>query len=202
VALRLRTLIEEKLGADVILTRETDVFVPLEERTAIANARQADLFISIHANAARNRTTSGVETYTLNFAKTAAEREIAARENATAQQNIRDLPDLVRKIAQAEKSAESREFAAILQTRLHAGMRQVSPSTRNRGVRRAPFVVLIGAQMPSVLTEVAFISNPRDEKLLKKSESRQHLAKSLFAGVEAYMRTLGSDVAQSRDTSR
>jgi N-acetylmuramoyl-L-alanine amidase len=201
VALELRTLLEEKLGAEVILTRDSDVFVSLEERTALANQREADLFISIHANSSSNRSISGVETYFLSFARTAAEREVAARENATSESNIRDLQDLVTKIARADKSAESRELAAIIQRQLYTGSRRLFPAPRNRGVRSAPFIVLIGANMPSVLAEVAFISNPKDEKLLKKEDNRQRLARALFSGIEGYMKTLGSDVAQSRATS-
>jgi N-acetylmuramoyl-L-alanine amidase len=201
VALELRKLLEDNLGAEVILTRESDVYLPLEERTAIANERKADLFLSIHANASSNRSISGVETYYLSFARTAAEREVAARENATSISNVSDLESLVTKIAQADKSTESRELASILQKRLYNGVQRLSPSTRDRGVRRAPFVVLIGANMPSVLAEVAFISNPRDEKLLRKNSNRQQLAKALCSGIEGYVRTLGSDVAQSRASS-
>jgi N-acetylmuramoyl-L-alanine amidase len=188
VALQLRSMLEEKLGAEVILTRDRDVFVSLEDRTAIANQRQADVFVSIHANSSSNRATSGVETYFLSFARTAAERD-------------RDLQDLVAKIARADKSAESRELAAILQRQLYTGARRLFPSPRNRGVRSAPFIVLIGANMPSVPAEVAFISNPRDEKLLKKEDNKQRLAKALFSGIEGYMKALASDVAQSQSHS-
>ncbi len=201
VALELRRLLEDKLGSEVILTRDADVFVPLEDRTAIANDRKADLFVSIHANSASNKNTSGVETYFLNFARSAADREIAARENATSARSIHELQDLVRKIALAEKSAESRELAAILQKKLHAGIQPLLPSSRNRGVRSAPFVVLIGANMPSVLAEVAFISNPRDEKTLRKEDSAQRVAKALFSGIEGYTKTLGGDVAQGQSNT-
>ncbi len=197
VARQLKTLLENKLGAEVVLTRENDTFISLEERTAVANQVRADLFLSIHANSSRSRAISGVETYYLNFARTDAEREVAARENATTVRNVSDLQNLIRKIAQADKSAESRELAAIVQKKLYGGARQLFPSARNRGVRRAPFVVLIGANMPSVLAEVAFISNPRDEKVLKQENNRQRLAQALFAGIEGYMKTLGSDVAQN-----
>jgi N-acetylmuramoyl-L-alanine amidase len=198
VAKSLRRLLEDKLNAEVVLTREDDAFVSLEERTALANQHRADLFVSIHANSSSLRSTSGVETYFLDFARTAAEREIAARENATSVRNVRDLEDLIKRIAQADKSAESRELAAIIQKKLFGSARQLFPAARNRGVRRAPFVVLIGANMPSVLAEVAFISNPRDEKMLKKDDSREKLASALFAGIEGYMKTLGSAVAQNQ----
>jgi N-acetylmuramoyl-L-alanine amidase len=197
LAKKLRQLLESELGVDVVLTREEDVFLSLEERTAIANQHQADLFVSIHANSSSARSTSGVETYFLDFARNSAAREIAARENATSLGNVRDLEDLIKRIARADKSAESRELAGIVQKKLFTGARKLLPATHNRGVRSAPFVVLIGANMPSILAEVAFISNPRDESMLKKKESQEHFAKALFSGIEGYMKTLGSNVAQN-----
>jgi N-acetylmuramoyl-L-alanine amidase len=201
VARDLRKLLEEKLGAEVVLTRNDDSFISLEERTAIANQHQADLFVSIHANSSNVRSISGVETYYLDFARSASEREVAARENATTVRNIRDLETLIKKIAQADKSSESRELAAIIQRKLYFGAQKLFPTARNRGVRSAPFVVLIGANMPSVLAEVAFISNPRDETLLRKGDNRERLAMALFAGIEGYMKTLGSEVAQNHSGS-
>lgn len=201
LALDLAKMLQDKLGAEVVLTRTEDVFVPLEERTAIANSHKADLFVSIHANSSRSRATSGVETYYLDFARNETEREIAARENASSTGSVSDLEDLIKKIAQADKSTESRELASIVQKKLHAGALRVFPSTQNRGVRRAPFIVLIGANMPSILAEVAFISNPRDERLLKKETTRQRLVEALFAGIEEYMNTLGSRVVQSNQGS-
>ena len=198
IALKLQKLLEENLAAEVFLTRTDDSFVSLEERTAIANRHHADLFISIHANSSRSRSASGAETYYLDFATTDAEREVAARENATALNNFRDLEDLIKKIAQADKSMESRELASIVQKRLYAGIRNIFPSTKNRGVRRAPFIVLIGANMPSVLTEIAFISNPGDERLLRKTVHQERMASALFAGIQDYIKTLGTDVAQNR----
>ncbi len=202
IAQSLGKMLEEKLGAEVVLTRQDDTFVPLEERTAIANQHKADLFVSIHANSSRIRSISGVETYYLDFAKTDSEREIAARENATSANNVRDLEDLIKKIAQADKSSESRELASILQKKLFSGVRQVIPLSNNRGVRSAPFIVLIGANMPSVLAEVSFISNPKDEKLLKKDAFRQTLVRALFSGIDGYMKTLGSDVVHNQAASQ
>jgi len=198
IARDLQKLIQEQLGAEVFLTRSDDSFITLEERTAIANLHRADLFISIHANSSRNRTISGVETYYLDFAKSDTEREIAARENATTASSVHDLEGLIKKIAQADKSAESRELASIVQKNLYSGAHKLFPTAQNRGVRSAPFIVLIGANMPSVLTEVAFISNPRDERLLKKSSNQERLVKSLFSGIEDYMKTLGSDLVQNQ----
>jgi N-acetylmuramoyl-L-alanine amidase len=198
LALDLQRLLQEKLGAQVILTRSDDTFIALEERSAIANQFHADLFISIHANSSRSRSTSGVETYYLNFAKTDAEREIASRENATSTSSISELEDLIKKIAQADKSTESRELASLIQKKLYSGAQKMFPTAQNRGVRSAPFIVLIGANMPSILTEVAFISNPRDERLLKKAPNQERLVKALFSGIEDYMKTLGSDMAQNQ----
>ncbi len=194
----LQKLLQEKLGAEVVLTRNDDTFKSLEERTAIANQHQADLFISIHANSSRIRTISGVETYYLDFAKSDAEREVAARENAASDNNIRDLENLIKKIAQADKSAESRELASLVQKNLYSGARRLLPSTQDRGVRSAPFVVLIGANMPSILAEVAFISNPKDERLLKKEKNQASFAKALFSGIEGYVKTLGIDVVHNQ----
>jgi N-acetylmuramoyl-L-alanine amidase len=192
VALNLKKSLEERLGAQVLMTRSDDRFISLEERTTIANRHKADLFVSIHANASTSRSTSGVETYYLNFARTAADREIAARENATTLMSIGELQDLVRKIAMADKATESRELAALMQRSLFSGSRVIFPKSRNRGVRSAPFVVLIGAEMPAVLVEVAFISNPRDEKALKKENSQQVLAQALLTGIEGYLKSLAS----------
>jgi N-acetylmuramoyl-L-alanine amidase len=202
VALSLQKMLQEKSGAEVILTRKDDTFIPLEERTQIANQYKADLFISIHANSSGIRSISGVETYYLNFAKTDAEREIAARENASTVNNVGELEDLIMKIARADKAAESKELASTIQKKLFSGARQLSPSTKNRGVRSAPFVVLIGANMPSVLAEIAFISNPKDEKALKKEANREYLVKALYSGIEAYIKTLGSDPILSRQVQK
>jgi N-acetylmuramoyl-L-alanine amidase len=198
IARDLRELLIRRMGAEVILTRDDDYFLSLEERTAIANQFQADLFISIHANSSQTRSTAGVETYYLDFAKTDAAREIAARENATTARSMHELEDLIKKIAQADKSAESRELATLIQKNLYAGSKKIIPSTQNRGVRSAPFIVLIGANMPSILAEVAFISNPKVEKLLKKELNQAHLVKAIFTGIEDYMKTLGSELVQHR----
>jgi N-acetylmuramoyl-L-alanine amidase len=198
IALDLQRLLERNLGAEVILTRSDDTFISLEERSAISNRFRADLFISIHANSSSNRSISGVETYYLNFARTDAEREIASRENATSTSNINELEDLIKKIAQADKATESKELASIIQKNLYSGVKKMIPKAQDRGVRSAPFVVLIGANMPSILTEVAFISNPRDERLLKKTVNQERLVRALFSGIEGYMKTLGSDMAQNQ----
>jgi N-acetylmuramoyl-L-alanine amidase len=185
VALRLGKLLESKLGAEVVYTRDDDTFVPLESRTAIANKQQADLFISVHANSSRDPKARGVETYYLNFTSNADALEVAARENAVSEKSVFELQDLVMKIALREKIDESREFAADVQDALHKGISAKTPM-KNRGVKKAPFVVLIGANMPSILAEISFVSNPQDEKRLKTPEHRQRIAESLFRGVSRY----------------
>ena len=191
IALKLKTLVEAKLGSEVLLTREDDTFIPLEERTAMANHSQADLFLSIHANSSRNRRVSGVETFFLDFASSAEAEEIAARENSSAQKTIFELQDLVQKIALKEKIDESRELAQIVQKTVTSQLQKAHSQTRDRGVKQAPFIVLIGANMPSILSEVSFMSNPSDEKLLKSSGYRQKLAEALCRGIEAYAEALG-----------
>jgi N-acetylmuramoyl-L-alanine amidase len=172
------------MGAEVVYTRDDDTFVPLETRTAIANKEQADLFISIHANSSRDPEARGVETYYLNFTSSHDALEVAARENAVSEKSIHELQDLVKKIALKEKIEESREFAADVQQSLWAS---AGKGTRNRGVKKAPFIVLIGANMPSILAEISFLSNPRDEHKLETAEYRQQIAESLYRGIAKYV---------------
>jgi len=193
VALRLGKIIEQRLpGADVVYTRSDDTFVPLEERTNIANQAKADLFISIHANSSRDHAARGIETYYLNLKGSAEAMEVAARENATAQGGVHELQDLVMKIARTEKIDESKELAADIQDSLAKRIQKTNKPVKNRGVRKAPFVVLIGADMPSILTEISFLSNPADEQMLKKPEQRQKVAEGLYQGVASYLESLNS----------
>src|SRR5467141_717199 len=193
VALRLGKIIEQRLpGADVIYTRSDDSFVPLEERTNIANQAKADLFISIHANSSRDHAARGIETYYLNLKGSAEAMEVAARENATAQGGVHELQDLVMKIARTEKIDESKELAEDIQDSLAKRIQKSSKPVKNRGVRKAPFVVLIGADMPSILTEISFLSNPADEQMLKKPEQRQKVAEGLYQGVVSYLESMNS----------
>jgi N-acetylmuramoyl-L-alanine amidase len=197
VALRLGALLEQRLGTNVVYTRSTDVFIHLEERTAIANQAKADLFLSIHANATGIKGISGAETYYLNFATTKADFDVAARENAGTNKSISELRELIQKIALREKMDESREFAGKLQNSLATTWIKMNDTARNRGVKKAPFVVLIGAEMPSVLTEIGFISNTKDEALLKKADQRQRIAEALFKGISQYAGGLSQpEVAQ------
>jgi N-acetylmuramoyl-L-alanine amidase len=203
VALRLKKLIEEKTDAEVIMTRSDDTFVPLEERTAIANEQGADIFISIHANASRDRRARGIETYFLNFTSNPEALEVAARENATTQESVHQLQDLIKKIALTEKIEESQDFATHVQREVYARLRRSTGAGKNRGVKKAPFVVLIGANMPSILAEISFLTNPQDERLLKKPAHRERIAEALYRGVEQYVDSLGGiKVAErSRDAA-
>ena len=193
VALRLGKIIQAKLpGADVVYTRSDDTFIPLEERTNIANQAKADLFISIHANSSQDHAARGIETYYLNLRGSPEAMEVASRENATSSEGIHDLQDVVRQIARTEKIDESKEFAQDVQDSLSKRIQKSAKTVKNRGVRKAPFVVLIGADMPSILTEISFLSNPADEQLLKKPEQRQHVAEGIFSGVSNYLESLNS----------
>jgi len=191
VALRLGKLLGERMGAEVIYTRSDDTFVPLETRTAIANKAQADLFLSIHANSSTDASARGVETYYLNFTQQADALAVAARENAVSDQSIYQLSDLVKKIALKEKIAESREFAANVEASLYGGLERGNAGLKNRGVKKAPFVVLIGANMPSILAEISFVTNPKDARQLRDPEYRQRVAESLYKGVARYAGGLG-----------
>ena len=200
VAKRLGRLLESRLGAEVVYTRRDDTFIPLETRTAIANRERADLFISIHANSSHDADARGVETYYLNFTSNPEALEVAARENAVSEKSIHELQDLVKKIAMKEKIDESREFAGDVQDSLYGGLSLNNAGIRNRGIKKAPFIVLIGANMPSILAEISFVSNPTDERKLETSEHRQRIAESLYRGVSRYVNGLsGVKVASKID---
>ncbi len=198
VALRLGKLLKQRLGADVIFTRDNDTFIPLETRTAIANKAQADLFLSIHANSSPDSSARGVETYYLNFTTSPDALEVAARENAVSDESIHELSDLVKKITLKDKIDESREFAADVQKSLYADLEDGNPGLRDRGVKKAPFVVLIGANMPSILAEISFLTNSDDARELQQPAYRQRIAESLYRGVARYISGLsGVRLAQS-----
>jgi N-acetylmuramoyl-L-alanine amidase len=190
VSLRLGRIIQERLPmAEVAYTRSDDSYIALEQRTAIANDARSDLLISIHANSSADRKVRGIETYYLNFNAAPAAMEVAARENALAQGGVHQLEELVQKIARNEKIEESRDLAASIQESL---ARQTNATGSDRGVRQAPFVVLIGANMPSVLTEISFLSNPADEQWLKKPQNRQRIAEGIYRGIETYLKSANS----------
>jgi N-acetylmuramoyl-L-alanine amidase len=186
VALRLGALLHERLGAEIIYTRSDDTFIPLETRTAIANKAQADLFISVHANSSPDDSARGVEVYYLNFTSDPTALDVAARENAVSDQSIHQLSDLVKKITLKDKIAESREFASDVECSLYTGLARGNAGLKDRGVKKAPFVVLIGANMPSILAEISFVTNPKDAQQLRDPDYRERVAESLYRGVAHY----------------
>ena len=190
VAKRLGALLEDRLSSEVIFTRTDDTYIALEERTHIANDRKADLFLSIHANSSPYRYVAGVETYYLNFTTAKAALDVAARENASSEKSVFDLKELLQKIALKDKIDESREFATRIESSLYGVSAKSNPAAKNRGVKKAPFVVLIGASMPSVLAEIGFLTNASDEALLRKNDHRQKIAEALYKGIAAYADTL------------
>jgi N-acetylmuramoyl-L-alanine amidase len=201
IALRLGRLLEEQLGCQVVYTRTDDTFIPLRERTAIANREQADLFISIHGNSSGDPDARGVETYYLSLPRTAHELAVAHRENAVGDYSEHDLQSIVERIELSDKVQESRSLARTIQRSLSRVAGEDS-----RGIKTAPFVVLIGAQMPSVLAEVAFVSNEGEERLLDRPAYRQRLARGLYAGIAAYIRAVNGEqaprLAQAREKLR
>jgi N-acetylmuramoyl-L-alanine amidase len=190
IAQRVEKLLKKQPGIDVVLTRKDDTFIPLEERTAIANREGADLFLSIHANASRRTAAKGVETYFLNFATNPDAEAVAARENAGSQTSMGKLPALVQQIALHNKMRESRELAQIVQSNMVRGLKTQNKALVDLGVKQAPFVVLIGAQMPSVLAELAFVTNDGEASLLKKENYRQRIAQALADAVLKYQMSL------------
>ena len=190
VALRLGKLITKQLGAEVVYTRSADVFIPLEQRTRIANHEKADLFISIHANSSPESSATGVETFYFNLTSDRVGLDLATRENATSLSSISDLNDLLHKAVLENKLEESREFAQKVQSALWSTSLRMNSQSRDRGIRQAPFVVLIGASMPSILAEIGFVSNPHDERLMKRVDQRQKIAEALLKGISQYASTL------------
>ena len=201
VSLRLGRLLQGKMGAEVVYTRDDDTFIPLETRTAIANQQQADLFISVHANSSQDPSARGVETYYLNFNPSPDALEVAARENAVSEKSVHELGDLVKKITLKDKVEESREFATDVQHSLYQGLAGKEKTLRDRGVKKAPFIVLIGANMPSILAEISFVSNPGDERKLQTPEYRQKIAESLYKGVSRYINGLSGVKVAARTGS-
>ena len=174
-----------KKGYNVRLTRETDVHIPIRKRTQFATDQKADLFISIHANASTARSAAGIETYYLSLASDESARITAMRENAGAEYNMKELDALVGRILKESKSVESRRLAEFIQAQLTSG-KQV----KNRGVKRAPMVILIDAKVPAVLVEVGFISNPQEGKKLTTKAYQRQLATSIAKGIEQYIKNL------------
>jgi N-acetylmuramoyl-L-alanine amidase len=201
IALKLEALLKKVPGVEVVLTRRTDEFVSLQERTAIANRENADLFLSIHANANSSPLVRGVETYFLNFASNLSAAAVAARENAASGQTMAALPDVVRTIALNNKLDESRDFATHVQREMIRSLRPSNKTLKDLGVKQAPFAVLIGAAMPSVLAEISFLTNEQEARLLKGSAYRQRIAAALFDAVRKYQASLKSVPGQGPTAS-
>jgi N-acetylmuramoyl-L-alanine amidase len=195
IALALQKLLKEKAGLDAILTRESDVDVSLEERTVIANQKRADLFISIHSNAHRDRRRGGVETFYLNVSPDPSVIELAAAENATSTKNIGEMKTILHKIVQNNKIQESRTLADFIQKNLVKSLSKDLPSIKNLGVKGGPFWVLIGGEMPSVLVEVSHLSNAKEEAKLKTRKYKDLAAQGIYDGIMEYIRSLGKGSA-------
>ncbi len=189
VAKKVADILRKETAFNVILTRDRDIFLPLEERTAIANTREADLFLSIHANSAPNRNASGVETYYLSLATSREEMQAAALENAASASRLSDLQNILKDLMQNSKIEESVRFAGSVQNELINGLNR-HYRVNNLGVKKAPFIVLIGAQMPAVLTEIAFLSNSEDEKRLRDDRYLDAVARHIAEGVRRYAANL------------
>lgn len=185
---RLAKKIRKTLKCEVIMTRQTDRYLTLEERTAIANTKNADLFISIHTNSTRNRRAFGIETYFLNLATDEDSILVAARENATSAKNISDLQTILNDLMQNAKINESSRLATQVQTSLYEQMRTRYSQIKNLGVKQAPFYVLLGAQMPSILVETSFISNARECKRLVNSKYQDQLCDAIIDGIREYVK--------------
>lgn len=191
VCIRLKKLLEQDPGLQIILTRESDIYVPLESRTVVANQQQADLYISVHANANQNRKRSGVESFYLNFSTDPTVNEIAARENATSSKNISKMKEIILKIVQNSKIEESRALAQSIQKQLVRHLSKKFNDVQDLGVKGGPFWVLIGAEMPSVLVEISHLSNQIEEARLNSPQYRQEIAQGIYAGILSYIKSLG-----------
>jgi N-acetylmuramoyl-L-alanine amidase len=191
VALSLKKMLREKAGIEAVLTRESDVDVGLEDRTVIANQKRADLFISIHTNAHRDRKRGGVETFFLNVNPDPAVVALAAEENATSTKNIGEMKSILDKIVQNSKVQESHALAEVIQRNLVKSLARDLPGIRDLGVKGGPFWVLIGGEMPSVLVEISHLSNAKEEARLKTAKYRDLAAEGIFNGIMEYIRSLG-----------
>jgi N-acetylmuramoyl-L-alanine amidase len=190
IGLKLSQKIREELGIDVVMTRSTDVFIELQERTAIANKVGADLFVSIHANASLNRAANGIETYYLNLAKTEKAAQLAAKENGTALEKVSVLRAVLFDLMANYKLNDSAHLADEVQKALHKKAQTGYPTVKNLGVKQGPFYVLVGATMPSILVETAFVSNERDEVKLKDPAYQDLTADGILAGIKGYIASL------------
>lgn len=190
IGLKLARLIREELGIDVVMTRSTDVFLELQERTALANKVGADLFISIHANASLNRGAAGIETYYLNLAKTEKAAQLAAKENGTTLEKVSLLQAVLFDLMANYKLNDSAHLADDVQRALHKKALTDYPTVKNLGVKQGPFYVLVGATMPSILVETAFVTNERDEQKLKDPKYQELTAEGITNGIKGYISSL------------
>jgi N-acetylmuramoyl-L-alanine amidase len=195
ICLRLQKLLAGVKDLEVVLTRETDIFIPLENRTVIANQKKADLFVSVHVNSSLNPQRTGVETFYLNLSLDPAVDEVAARENATSTKSIGQMKDILTKIVQNSKIVESRDLADRVQRSLMAALTGAHADVKNLGAKGGPFWVLIGSDMPSILVEVSHLSNSKEAARLKDETYRQRIAQGIFDGLADYMRALGKPPA-------
>jgi len=196
VGLRLRDIIREQLACKVVMTRDSDVFIDLNARPGIAVQQDADLFISIHANASKSRDARGIETYLLNLTKDRNIMEVAARENMSTIKDMGDLEVILKDLILDSKRGESLELAHAVQGKLVSDLQRWNSALNDKGVKQGPFLVLYGASMPSILTEVGFISNPEEEALLATPQYRQKIAQAIFDGIKEYIST--AKVASSK----
>ena len=188
---RLKDLLDKTDSLEVIMTRETDIYVPVENRTVIANQQQADLFISVHANANPSKKRSGVETFYLNFSRDPSVIETAALENATSTKNLSEMRSILEKIAKNSKVLESKELADNIQTNVVRALQKQYKDVKDLGYKGGPFWVLIGADTPSVLVEVSYLSNAKEEIRLKNAQYRQNIAQGIYNGIKEYINSLG-----------
>lgn len=191
---RLRNLLQAHDGLEIIMTRESDIYVPVENRTVIANQKRADLFVSVHANSNPSKKRSGVETFYLNFSKDPSVIETAALENATSTKNLSEMKSILEKIAKNSKIMESKELANNIQENLVVALRKRHKDVIDLGYKGGPFWVLIGVETPSVLVEVSYLSNTKDEARLKNAQYRQSIAQGIYNGIKEYMNSLGKGI--------
>jgi N-acetylmuramoyl-L-alanine amidase len=190
IAKALKRKIEDNGGefgvSRVVVTRSDDRFIPLEERTGIAKRERADLFVSIHCNAAKNNQAHGIETYILSFTTDPEALAVAARENSTTRKSLSDLADIVKKYLLSSKIDESTRLATHVQSSVVNRIAKKYNPVKNKGVKKAPFIVLIGADVPSILVESSFITNPHEEKRLKSEHYINEIADGIFSGIKKY----------------
>ena len=191
---RLKKLLSSSSDLEVIMTRETDIYVPVENRTVIANQKQADLFVSVHANSNPSKKRSGVETFYLNFSHDPSVIETAALENATSTKNISEMRSILEKIAKNSKVLESKELANDIQKNLVSTLQNKYKDVKDLGYKGGPFWVLIGVETPSILVEVSYLSNSREETRLKNAQYRQYIAQGICNGIKEYINSLGKGI--------